>query len=239
MRTSWPAERSLASEANLRPGDAVSMTTIGILGTGNVARALTGGLREAGHTLIIGSRHAKARTSLRWIADAGARLTDTADAARSADVVVNATPGEHSLALLTSLRRELEGKVLIDTANAVEQGADGLAARLLHPDTSLAEEIQRAMPRTRVVKTLNTMGPASLMAAPQSLSVPPVAFLSGDDPAAKRTVAGLLGDLGWPPHQVIDLGGIASARVPEAFVLLVRPLIRALGPVPLALSVAR
>jgi hypothetical protein len=49
----------------------------------------------------------------------------------------------------------------------------------------------------------------------------------------------LLADLGWRPEWIIDLGGLGTARVTEAFVLLVRPLVRALGPVPFALSVAR
>lgn len=90
-----------------------------------------------------------------------------------------------------------------------------------------------------MVKTLNTIGPASAMAAPGALATPPSAFLSGDDAAARRLVAALLADLGWRPEWVIDLGGLATARVTEAFVLLVRPLVQALGPVPFGLAVAR
>jgi predicted dinucleotide-binding enzyme len=118
-------------------------------------------------------------------------------------------------------------------------GPDGFAESLLHPGSSLAEELQRALPGTRVVKTLNTLGPAQAMVEPGALSTPPSAFLSGDDDAAKRVVTALLGDLGWRPEWVVDLGDLATARVTEAFVLLVRPLVRALGPVPFGLAVAR
>jgi predicted dinucleotide-binding enzyme len=90
-----------------------------------------------------------------------------------------------------------------------------------------------------VVKTLNTIGPAEAMVTPGALAAPPSAFVSGDDEAARRVVAALLTDLGWHPEWIIDLGGLATARVTEAFVLLVRPLVQALGPVPFGLAVAR
>ncbi|WP_432824836.1 hypothetical protein [Dactylosporangium sp. CA-092794] len=70
-------------------------------------------------------------------------------------------------------------------------------------------------------------------------AVPPSTFLCGDDPGAKRTVTGLLAGLGWAPEWIVGLGGVANAWWPESFVLMVRPLVAALGPVPFALAVAR
>jgi hypothetical protein len=104
---------------------------------------------------------------------------------------------------------------------------------------ALAPALPRALPLTRLVKALNTVGPAPLMAAPASLGAPPSTFLCGDDPAAKGVVAALLADLGWRPEWIVDLGGVANAWWPESFALMVRPLVAALGPVPFALSVAR
>jgi 8-hydroxy-5-deazaflavin:NADPH oxidoreductase len=209
---------------------------IAVLGTGNVGTTLATALAEAGHRVTAGSRD-PARRAAGWTTPVP--LAGLADAARSAEVVVNATPGRDSLALLRPLAPQLAGKVLVDVANAVEQGPDGFAVALDHPGSSLAEELQRALPATRVVKTLNTLGPASAMVDPAALSTPPSAFLSGDDGAAKQVVAALLADLGWPPGWIIDLGGLPTARVTEAFVLLVGPLVRALGPVPFGLAVAR
>ncbi|MFI7519936.1 NADPH-dependent F420 reductase [Micromonospora globbae] len=194
------------------------MSMIGILGAGTVARALAPALSAAGHDVVVGSRD---------------RLEA---AAASAETVVNALPGAVSVEVLGRLRPALAGKVLIDVANAVEQGSDGFASRLLYPN--LGQEIQRTLPDTRVVKALNTVGPAPLMVAPTSLPVPPSTFLCGDDPDAKKIVAGLLADLGWPPHRIIDLGGVANAWWPESFLLMVRPLVAALGPVPFALAIA-
>jgi predicted dinucleotide-binding enzyme len=210
--------------------------TIAVIGTGSVGTTLATALARAGHAVTAGSRDPRPRAA-DW--SAPVPLTGMADAVAHADVVVNATPGSESIDLLRPLAPQLAGAVLVDVANAVEQGPDGFATALRYPGSSLAEELQLALPDARVVKTLNTIGPASAMAAPGALATPPSAFLSGDDAAARRLVAALLADLGWRPEWVIDLGGLATARVTEAFVLLVRPLVQALGPVPFGLAVAR
>ncbi|WP_211360148.1 NADPH-dependent F420 reductase [Actinocorallia herbida] len=205
---------------------------IGILGAGGVARALAAGLRAAGREVVVG-----ARSPAGWDVP-GVRAVAPREAAGAADVVVNALPGDVSLDVLAGLSRELQGKVVLDVANAVVPDPVGFAVALRYPGGSLAAELQRVLPGSRVVKALNTAH-VSLMAAPGSLPVPPDVFLSGDDPAAKDVVRGLLRDLGWPDRAVVDLGGVETARGPESFVLMVGDLVRALGPVPFAFSVAR
>jgi predicted dinucleotide-binding enzyme len=213
-----------------------SALRIAVLGTGNVGSVLTTALARAGHVVTVGSRD-PARRAAAWTAPAP--LAGLAEATRHADLVINATPGGESVDLLRPLAEPLAGAVLVDVANAVVTGPGGFAASLRHPGSSLAEELQRALPRTRVVKTLNTLGPASAMVEPRAFTAPPTAFLSGDDAGAKQLVARLLTDLGWPRDQLIDLGGLETARVTEAFILLVRPLVHALGPVPFGFAVAR
>jgi 8-hydroxy-5-deazaflavin:NADPH oxidoreductase len=210
--------------------------TIAVLGTGSVGATLATALARAGHAVTAGSRDPRRRAA-DW--SAPVPLTGLAEAVAHADVVVNATPGSESVDLLRPLAPQLAGAVLVDVANAVRPGPDGFAASLRYPASSLAEELQRALPATRVVKTLNTIGPAEAMVTPDALTTPPSAFVSGDDEAARQVVAALLADLGWRPEWIIDLGGLATARVTEAFVLLVRPLVQALGPVPFGLAVAR
>ncbi|MFF3017307.1 NADP oxidoreductase, partial [Streptomyces sp. NPDC057939] len=109
---------------------------------------------------------------------------------------------------------------------------------LIHPGSSLAEQLQEALPDTHVVKTLNTML-FPVMTAPATLTQAPTAFLSGEDRQAKQTVRALLTDLGWQDHWITDLGGIRTARATEAAILFVPHVIRANGFTPFAISIAR
>ncbi|WP_420077632.1 NADPH-dependent F420 reductase [Streptomyces sp. JL3001] len=196
------------------------MTKISILGNGRVGGGLATALSRAGHDVTVADRSPGA----------------AADAARSARVVINATPGEGSLERLVALREELRGKILVDVSNATVDGPDGLPVDLLHHGSSLAEHLQHALPETHVVKTLNTML-YSVMTAPATLSQPATVFLSGEDRAAKEIVRGLLVDLGWREEWITDLGGVETARATEAAVMFVPHVIRARGFAPFAISV--
>ncbi|MFE1793623.1 NADPH-dependent F420 reductase [Streptomyces sp. NPDC059525] len=198
------------------------MNDIAVLGNGRVGGNLATALTRAGHRVTTAGRTEGA----------------AAGAARTARVVINATPGAGSLERLTALREELRGKILIDVSNATTDGPDGLPADLLHPGSSLAERLQEALPETRVVKTLNTML-YPVMTAPATLAHPPTAFLSGEDAEAKRTVRALLADIGWREEWITDLGGIRTARATEAAILFVPHVIRGGGFAPFAVSIAR
>ncbi|MEV6582734.1 NAD(P)-binding domain-containing protein [Streptomyces sp. NPDC051582] len=198
------------------------MTTIAVLGNGRVGGNLAAALTRAGHEVTVADRTPGA----------------AADAARGARIVINATPGAGSLDRLAALRAELRGKILVDVSNATTDGPDGLPADLIHPGSSLAEQLQEALPETHVVKTLNTML-FPVMTAPAMLSQPPTVFLSGEDPLAKQTVHELLVDLGWKKEWIADLGGIRTARATEAAILFVPHVIRAGGFAPFAISIAR
>ncbi|KAA0941541.1 NADPH-dependent F420 reductase [Streptomyces apricus] len=198
------------------------MTKIAILGNGRVGSNLATALTEAGHEVTVADRAPGA----------------AAEAARTARIVINATPGDGSLDRLAALREELRDTVLVDVSNATLDGPDGLPADLLYPGSSLAEQLQEALPETHVVKTLNTML-FPVMTAPDLLAQAPEVFLSGEDPQAKQVVGDLLADLGWRKEWITDLGGIRTARATEAAILFVPHVIRAGGFTPFAISIAR
>ncbi|MFF5973586.1 NADPH-dependent F420 reductase [Streptomyces sp. NPDC012769] len=227
----WP--RSLPSPGRGEVGrvrHSVRPMRIGILGTGNVGRALAGAWNAAGHEVVLGSRKPDETAAH----GGNVPVVSTEAAVAAADVVVNATPGTASLALLTSVGAPaLAGKVLLDVAVGFTDAGD-----LSHLGESLGEELQRAFPDTRVVKTLCTLD-RLVMIAPDSLEGPSTVFLSGDDPTAKDTVRGLLHDLGWSPDSVLDLGGIATARGQEHFSLLFIPVAQAVGSYRFGLRVVR
>ncbi|MFP3989311.1 NAD(P)-binding domain-containing protein [Streptomyces sp. E11-3] len=192
---------------------------IGILGTGNVGKAVAAGAAAAGHEVVFGSRDPE--TTGR---DLELPVVPVADAAAHGEIVVNATGGNASLDLLPTVRTQLAGKVLLDIA--IDLTPD---LGLSHLDASLGEQLQRALPRTRVVKTLCTMDSVVMAHPEKTLSGPSTVFLSGDDAAAKAQVAGLLEDLGWPPEARLDLGGIATARGQEHLALMFIAVAGALG----------
>jgi hypothetical protein len=82
---------------------------------------------------------------------------------------------------------------------------------------SLGEQIQRAFPLSKVVKTLNTIN-AELMVHPETLSASHTLFLSGNDDGAKKAVRGLLESFGW--RDILDLGDISTARATESYLPL-------------------
>ncbi|MEU9338997.1 NAD(P)-binding domain-containing protein [Streptomyces sp. NPDC048290] len=193
---------------------------VGVLGTGNVARALAPGWIAAGHDVLLGSRTPAARKP-EWGDLPVASLPDTA---AHAEVLVNVTPGTESVTVLGGLDpADLSGKVLMDIA--VGFTPEG---RLSHLEESLGEEIQRTFPRLRVVKTFTTVD-CAVMADPALLTGPSTQFLSGDDPDAKRVVARLMTDLGWPEEALLDLGGIGAAAGQEHVAYLFVAIARSLG----------
>ena len=210
---------------------------IAILGTGRVAQTIAPKLAGAGHRVVLGSRDPG--TAADWVA----RSPDTIEvrsydsAASSAEFVINAVPGAVALDVLGGIAgSSLDGKVVMDLTNAVVPADGGFA--LVYPESSLCEELQKALPAARVVKAMNTMSIA-VIADPTGLSAQSSVFVSGDAADAKDAVAGVLRDLGWPRESIIDLGGIASARGPEHVFLLLTGLFGALGTPRLGLAVVR
>ncbi|MCE5291895.1 MAG: NAD(P)-binding domain-containing protein [Nocardiaceae bacterium] len=190
---------------------------IAVLGTGMVGRSIAGRLDELGHDVSVGTRDPEAtrvREDAGWFSDRPRIVLATfADAAAGAEVVFNASNGAVSLDVLGQAGADnLAGKVVVDIANPLDF-SQGFPPTLFVKDTdSLGEQIQRAFPDARVVKTLNTMN-ASLMVAPGVLPESTSVFVSGNDADAKATVTGLLQQFGH--EDVIDLGDITTARGTE------------------------
>lgn len=185
---------------------------IGILGTGIVGQTLGRKLVQLGHQVTMGSRSATNEKAAKWVAEAGAGASSGtfADAAAGADLVLNCTGGNVSLdALRQAGAKNLAGKVVIDVSNPLDFSRGFPPTLTVCNTDSVAEQIQREFPDVKVVKSLNTMN-AGVMVNPGLVPGEHDVFLSGNDAAAKATVAALLRSFGW--RNVIDLGDITTAR---------------------------
>jgi 8-hydroxy-5-deazaflavin:NADPH oxidoreductase len=209
---------------------------VAVLGTGAVGRAIAPRLAELGHDVRLGTREpAATRARDGWTELPGVPLVTFAEAAAGADLVVHAGNGVAALDLLGQAG-DLTGTVLLDVSNPLDFTA-GFPPTLAVKDTdSLGEQLQRAFPGTRVVKSLNTVT-AELMVHPERLPEATTVFVSGDDADAKRVVTGLLTELGH--RDVIDLGGIETARGTEMWLPLWVRLMGALGTAEFNLKVVR
>lgn len=192
---------------------------IGILGTGLVGQTIGSKLVELGHAVMMGSRDPANATAIAWAKDEGpnALYGTFMNAAAFGDLILNCTLGTSSLhAIRMAGAENLKGKVLIDTSNPLDYSSKFWTLTVCNTD-SLGEQIQRAFPDARVVKTLNTMN-CNVMVDPSKLTEKTDVFVSGNDADAKATVMALLRSFGW--KSIIDLGDITTSRSVEGFVLL-------------------
>ncbi len=186
---------------------------IGIFGAGVVGATIGTKLIELGHAVKMGARSATNEKAAAWAGAQGANASHGtfAEAAAFGAMLFNCTAGGASLEALNQAGADhLNGKILVDIANALDFSR-GMPPSLSVVNTdSLGEQIQRAFPGLRVVKSLNTIT-AAVMVNPALVAGDHDVFVSGNDAAAKAEVSALLRDgFGW--QSVIDLGDITTAR---------------------------
>jgi 8-hydroxy-5-deazaflavin:NADPH oxidoreductase len=165
---------------------------VGIIGNGNVGKALARGLSRAGHEVrAVGSDPAAVREAGAW-----------------AGVVILAVPFGAVEDAVRELGASVDGKPLVDATNALTKDMQ-LAVGFT---TSGAEELQKKAPRAKVVKAFNTVF-AGQMDSGRTEGGQVSAFAAGDDAGAKGTVLQLARDIGF---DAIDAGPLRNARMLEA-----------------------
>jgi len=193
---------------------------IGVLGTGATGQTIGSKLVELGHDVMLGSRDEANPRAVAWAHEEGhnALYGTFMNAAEFGEIIFNCTLGAASLdALQLAGARNLKGKILIDTANPFDRSTDTWTLTVCNTD-SLGEQIQRAFPDTKVIKTLNTVN-TNVIVDPNKLIEKTAVFVSGNDIEAKSTVVRILKEwFGW--REVIDLGDITTSRSVEMYMML-------------------
>jgi 8-hydroxy-5-deazaflavin:NADPH oxidoreductase len=183
---------------------------IGILGSGDVAKSLAKGFLSRGDEVMLGTRHPSKLADWRK-ESGGAQAGSFAESAAFGEIVVLATLGTATVAAIEQASlKNFDGKVVIDATNPLTFDDKGPHLAIGFDD-SLGEQVQRALPASRVVKAFNTVGNQYFL-DPQFEGGPPTMFIAGNDGAAKRDVTKIVESFGW---ESADLGGIESSRYLE------------------------
>ena len=182
------------------------MTSISILGSGNMARGIATRALAGGNSVQILARDADKATGL------AKELTGQVTTGRigdplSGDIVVLAVPYAAAAPLVAQYGDQLDGKVIVDITNPVDFTTfDSLVTPA---DSSAAEEIAKAAPAgASVVKAFNTTFAGTLVSG-QVAGQPLDVLIAGDDENAKTAVAGVAEAGGLRP---VDAGPLRRAR---------------------------
>ncbi len=169
---------------------------IGILGSGNVGKALSRGVTRAGHEVQLVHRDPAAmREAVQW-----------------ADAIVLAIPFTAIESVVNRIGDGFDGKIVIDVTNTLTP--DHKFAELSH--SSGAERLQAMIPHARVIKAFNTVF-AQHMDTGRVGDKPLTALIAGDDVQAKQAVIELASGIGFDP---VDAGPLANARMIESMAFL-------------------
>jgi len=212
---------------------------IGILGTGMVGETLGTRFVQMGHQVKMGSRTANNENAAKWAAKNGtaASAGTFAQAAEFGEMVFLCLKGDVQMDVIRSVgERPFGSKPVVDVSNPLDF-SHGMPPSLSICNTnSLGEEVQKALPAAKVIKTLNIVN-CEIMIEPNKAGQQPTMFICGNDSAAKASVTLLLKDLGWA--DIIDLGDITKARATEMLLPIWLSLMQTLGHVHFGFKIVR
>ena len=175
------------------------MSSISIIGTGNMARAIGALAVAGGNTVEVMGRDQSRAADLAKALGGGA-TTGEWGTIPAGDIVIMALLYDGVVPVVAQYGDALTGKVIIDISNPFNAAGDGLAHR---EDTSIAQEVAKAAPASAsVVKAFNTIFRHVLEKGR------PDVFIAGDNVEAKAAVEAFIESLGLRP---LDVGGLKMA----------------------------
>ena len=187
------------------------MTTISIIGAGNMAGAIGARAAEHGHTVEIMSRDTAKAQALADQIGHGATV-GTFGARPAGDIVIVAVLYGGAVDAVAHYGDALAGKTIVDITNPFNADASGLLTTV---GNSASQQIAAAAPESaHVVKAFNTIFRGVI-----ADNKPVDLFFAGDSAEAKAGFAAFLESLDMRPR---DVGGLAMTHVLEwAGILLV------------------
>jgi 8-hydroxy-5-deazaflavin:NADPH oxidoreductase len=191
---------------------------VGIIGSGDVAKALGAGFLKHGHAVMMGTRSPEKLAD--WVVkNPKAQIRSFAAAAQFGDLIVLAVKGGIAADALRSAGSDnLKGKCIIDATNPIADvpPSNGVLSFFTNLDESLMERLQSEFQNAHFVKAFNSVGNA-IMVNPQFQGGKPTMFICGNDDESKKTVTGILDQFGW---ETADMGKAEAARAIEPLCIL-------------------
>jgi len=185
------------------------MTSISIIGSGNMASAIGALALKGGNTVEIASRDAAKATSLARALGTDATV-GTWGTAPSGNIVILAVLFESAVDVVSDYGEALAGKIIVDITNPFSPSGDGLA---VPHNTSIAQLVSEVAPSSaQVVKAFNTLFRDVLASGG-----PRDVFMAGDSTHAKTSLAAFITSIGHRPR---DVGGLGMAHWLEGASLL-------------------
>lgn len=189
---------------------------IGVLGSGDVGRALAVAFNTEGHDVMIATRNTKSQKAAK-LTKLGLKVGDFAKTAQFAEVAVLCTLWSATQDAIAAIGpKNLANKIVIDVTNPFDFSKGMPPSLAVSGNDSGGETVQRWLPKSLVVKAFNSVGNEH-MYKPLFANGLPTMFYCGNDAGAKEVVKSILFSFGWQP---IDIGDIAGSRELEALCIL-------------------
>jgi predicted dinucleotide-binding enzyme len=135
-------------------------------------------------------------------------LSCAKEASWEADIIIMATPYEAEKIVADKIQEVATGKIVISISNPLN---NAYMDSVTSPDTSAAEELQKLLPHSKVVKTFNTIFAADFNAPPIDRKTVDV-FITGNSGEAVEVVSEVVKAVGFNP---IIVGDLAVSRTLE------------------------
>jgi len=194
------------------------MAKVGILGSGDVGKALAKGFLRHGYQVVIGSDHLEKLAEFKR-ENPKIETVTFEQAAQSGDIIVLCVKGTVAEKIVEKVKRHLSGKTIIDSTNPISDAPpeNGVLNYFTNLGESLMERLQKIAPDGLFVKAFNSIGSAFMVNPDFGEHTKPTMFICGNNDDAKKKVRGILEKFGF---EVEDMGRVESARTIEPLCIL-------------------
>ena len=189
--------------------------TIAIIGaSGNMGSAIAKSLANAPYRILLFGKEEKKLRSIYKEIKSTNKLVDAeiigcaANASWEADIIIAAVPFAAEKELAEKIKQVATGKIVISISNPLNDTYTGLVTTA---DTSAAEELQKLLPHSKVIKAFNTTFAGDFL-QPVIDGKKVDAFIAGNDEEALETVSNLVSSAGFNP---VKAGALAISRTLE------------------------